>query len=60
MTVSEEKNFECFFFLNFALYGSQQPIKIKDKDKSNNKRGTLLNKHFYKNKIQIFAIGLQK
>ena len=40
--------------------GPQQPIKIKDKDKSNNKRGALLNKHFYKNKIQISAVGPQK
>ena len=33
--------------------GLQQPIKIKDYDKTCKKRQTLLNKHFCKNKIQV-------
>ena len=44
------------------IYTSQQPIKIKDKDKSQTKCRGLLDKLFCKNKIQIYisAIGLEK
>ena len=40
--------------------GPQQPIKIKDYDKTHKKRQTLLNKHFCKNKIQMSAILAEK
>ena len=40
--------------------GPHQPIKIKDKDKSQQNCRGLLYKHFCKNRIQISAIGPEK
>ena len=40
--------------------GPQQPIKIKDSDKTRKKGQTLLNKHFCKNKFQMSAILAEK
>ena len=58
LTVSEKKILNVF--RNFALYGAQQPIKIKDYHKSHMKCRGLLNKHFCKNKIQMSAILAEK
>ena len=60
-TVSEKKNFKDFFFLkNLPFLGPQQPIKISDQDEGHLKHSALLNNHFYKNKIQISPMRLQK
>ena len=58
-TVSEEKIFKDFFE-NLFFLGPQQPIKISDHDEGHLKHSALLNKHFYKNKIQISPMRLQK
>ena len=57
-TVSEEKRFN--FFFNLPFLGPQQPIKISDQDEDHLKRRALLNKHFFKNKIQISPMRKQR
>ena len=59
LMVSEKKNFE-YFFENLPFMSPCQPIKSSDLDKSRMKHGGLLNKYFYKKKIQISPMTWQK
>ena len=59
LTISEKKNFEKNFE-NLPFMSPRQPIKSSDLDKSRVKHGGLLNKHFCKNKNQIFSMTWQK
>ena len=52
LTISEKKNFDCFFE-NLPFMSPRQPIKSSDLDKSRVKHGGLLNKHFCKKKSNI-------
>ena len=48
------------FFEILPFMWPQQPIKIKDKEKSHMKHRDILNKCFCKDKIQIPTIGPEK